>query len=275
MLGKLIKHEFKATWRTFIPIYAGLAVLTTLACIFLQFVDQYTPTLLKVGAGFGMVIFIFGFVFVIISPYIFLSMRFYRTTCTREAYLTFTIPADSKLILLAKLISGSIWTFATIILWFVALATFTYAADPTENMWSEIIHALLHNAQPGLLILEIFSFVVGIVCSLLSIFAAISLSQLVRDHRVIASLAFYAAIYTVQQIVSCIILAPYLISELTTSGDLSVGYATGFSAELVSGSNASGDDIALYLISVAVSLAFSIGFFFLSNHMMKKKLNLL
>lgn len=32
--------------------------------------------------------------------------------------------------------------------------------------------------------------------------------QFVRDHRVIASIAFYAAIYTVQQIVSLVVLIP-------------------------------------------------------------------
>lgn len=39
MLKKLIKHEFKATYRFYVPIYIALAALVALACIFLTVID--------------------------------------------------------------------------------------------------------------------------------------------------------------------------------------------------------------------------------------------
>ena len=41
MLKKLIKHEVKATYRFYLPIYIGLAVLIALACGFLNIVEIF------------------------------------------------------------------------------------------------------------------------------------------------------------------------------------------------------------------------------------------
>lgn len=41
MLKKLIKHEFKATYRFYVPVYIALAALVALACIFLTVIDHF------------------------------------------------------------------------------------------------------------------------------------------------------------------------------------------------------------------------------------------
>ena len=104
----------------------------------------------------------------------------------------------------------------------------------------------------------------SISCSILTIFAAISLSQLVRDHRVIASFAFYMALTTVQQIVSIAALIPIMLKELSASGD----------AEYTASGTVT-SDTTVYVLSLIIGIVFSLVFYFISNYMLKKKLNLL
>lgn len=269
MLGKLIKHEFKATYRTFIPIWIGLAILTGAACLFMELLRNFDQTVLVIGSGFGMIVVVLGMIFVFLSPYIFLSMRFYRTTATREAYLTFTVPADTKIILLAKFIVTYIWTILTVFLGYLGFAILvTYGEDETVM---DMLTFLFTDASE-LAVLQIISLVVSFATTILHIFAAISMGQLVRDHRVIASLAFYAALYTVQQIVSVLVLLPWMLTEFTTTEN-TTGFSMGINNSFDTTTNS--DSISIFLISIIISIVFGAAFYFLSNFLLKKKLNLL
>lgn len=276
MLKKLIKHEFKATYRIFLPIYIALAALTGLACLAIRFIDDYSPALLQIASGFGIIVVVLGFMFVILSPFIFLAMRFYRTTATREAYLTFTVPADTKLILLAKFIVSYLWSAVTIILWLFAFLTFLNSvSDPSEgNLIVAFFKTMFGEEELLSSLLYMAVLAMTLASSILMIFAAISLGQLVRDHRVIASFAFYAALYTVQQIVSVLAMLPWMLSIFKTSQDVTVGEAevvTEFGFHAATG----GDDVSMFVLSIVLSLVFGVIFYFLSNYMLNKKLNLL
>lgn len=262
MLTKIIKHEFKATYRTFIPIYIALAIVTGAACLFLPALSKYNNSILAIVMGFGIILLVLGFIFVIMSPYIFLSLRFYKTTATREAYLTFTIPADTKIILLGKFIVTFIWTTVTILLWLLAFIALSYRFDFGLSF-----------SFDSTILLQILYLIASISCSILTIFAAISLSQLVRDHRVIASFGFYMALTTVQQIVSVVVLIPMMLKELSAAGDAEYT-AFGMTVE---GMSSSGPtlDATVYVLSLIISIVFSLVFYFMANYMLKKKLNLL
>lgn len=128
----------------------------------------------------------------------------------------------------------------------------------------------LFNGKNELMVIQIFSFLLSCALSILQIFTSISLGQLVRDHRIIASLAFYAALYTIQQIISIVAILPFMITEI--SKDMSAGMETfGMSVSTQTG----GMPYQVYLFSIVLSVVFSIVFFFLSNYILKKKLNLL
>jgi len=115
-------------------------------------------------------------------------------------------------------------------------------------------------------LLQILTLALGFANTLFAIFTAICLGQLVRDHRVIASIAFYAAIYTVQQIISVIATLPYLMTELKVSSS-SVEYSSSLAA--------SQSDVPPLVISLVISVVFIAVEYLLSNYLLKKKLNLL
>ncbi len=264
MLTKLMKHEFKATYRTFLPIYIGLVVITAFACISSLVMRDYHNPILEIALGLGIIIVVIGYIFVFISPYIFLSLRFYRTTATREAYLTFTVPADTKTILLAKFIVTFLWTILTSLLW---IASFLILIECISEGQVDLWYFFSENET---VIWQILTMVFAFANNVLMIFTAISLSQLVRDHRVIASIGFYAAIYTVQQIISIIALIPFMIKSMNLFSALEAETnEAAIQAELMS------EQLPVYLLSIGLSLGMSVAMFFLSNYMWKRKLNLL
>ena len=258
MLKKLIKHEFKATYRFYVPVYIALAALVALACIFLTVIDHFdvNEMFLSITLPLGAIVGFLAIIFTVLSPYIFICLRFYRSTATREGYLTFTLPASTNQILFSKFLVSFLWAVLTVGV--TTLAIFVLLAvgfDP--DMTFTAIHQLFHSSEFNFT--TILSFVVGYANSILSIYTAISLGQFVRDHRVIASIAFYAATYTVQQIVSLVVLIPIMIG----SGVLSSGETLNYS-----------DLGIMSVVSIILSLVFCVIFYFVSERILDRKLNL-
>ena len=115
MLKKLIKHEFKATYRFYVPIYIALAALVALACIFLTVIDHFdvNEMFLSITLPLGAIVGFLAIIFTVLSPYIFICLRFYRSTATREGYLTFTLPASTNQILFSKFLVSFLWAVIT------------------------------------------------------------------------------------------------------------------------------------------------------------------
>lgn len=266
MLKKLIKHEYKATWRYFIPMYIGLAIVTALACGFIAVADYLNTTLVAIGGSFGLLIGILGMIFVFMSPYIFLTLRFYKTTATREAYLTFTVPADTKSILFAKFIVGYIWTIVTMVLAYIAICLVIYTGGGEEFV--DIMKSIFEVVDAPIAIVSVLTFLLSLANSLLSIYASVSMAQLVRDHRVIASFGFYAAIYTVQQVVSVVATIPYLIKEIGSATEEVVQYSATTSIY-------TNEDMGVLIVSLVLTVLFSVAEAWICHHFLNKKLNLL
>ena len=256
MLKKLIKHEFKATYRFYVPVYIALAALVALACIFLTVIDHFdvNELFLSITLPLGAIVGFLAIVFTVLSPYIFICLRFYRSTATREGYLTFTLPASTNQILFSKFLVSFLWAVLTIAVTLFALFVLCAVGFDSEITFMAIRQILKSETFDFIL-----SFIMGYINSILAIYASISLGQFVRDHRVIASIAFYAAIYTAQQIVSLVVLIPVMIG----TGIFSAGDTLNYSATGM-----------LTIISLIISVVFSVIFYVISERILDRKLNL-
>lgn len=258
MLKKLIKHEFKATYRFYVPVYIALAALVALACIFLTVIDHFdvNELFLSITLPLGAIVGFLAIVFTVLSPYIFICLRFYRSTATREGYLTFTLPASTNQILFSKFLVSFLWAVLTIAVTLFALFVLCAVGFDSEITFMAIRQILKSETFDFTTIL---SFIMGYINSILAIYASISLGKFVRDHRVIASIAFYAAIYTAQQIVSLVVLIPVMIGTgIFSEGDTLNYSATGM----------------LTIISLIISVVFSVIFYVISERILDRKLNL-
>ena len=107
MLAKLLKYEFKATARLFIPLYIALITFTL--------INRVVNTVESVQKAIGIniktilsVISMVGYVVLIISisaiTLIIMVQRFYKNLLGDEGYLMFTLPVKTWQNVLNKLI---------------------------------------------------------------------------------------------------------------------------------------------------------------------------
>lgn len=207
MLGKLIKHEFKATARLFIPIFILVTAITVavrfLADILYDFNEQGT----KSGEIFSMIIaFIFGAALVIGIICLILSgpavslYRFYKNVYTDEGYLTNTLPVKPVSILASKLITGIVWTIISGVI--VALcycifvtsskiSLFTVDYDDINN--SAYISALFDFISDNIWFIISFMIfgLISVIMSISSVYVSVSIGNLVNRHKVLISIAVY------------------------------------------------------------------------------------
>lgn len=111
MLGKLIKHDLKATSRVIPFIYLSIAVLGLVGFIGLWMRKEaigFIACFIMMFAGLG----------AYVATLILLAVRFHKSMFGREGYLTLTLPVSTGQLLLSKSISSLVWIFSSFIVMF-------------------------------------------------------------------------------------------------------------------------------------------------------------
>lgn len=283
MLRKLMKHEFKALGRYFLPMFAFILVLTPLFSIMMRFgFDSDANGIISIMAVLSMTSFIIMLFAMYIAVYIFIILRFYRTTATSEAYLTFTLPAKPSEILCSKLIIAAIYQIITVIitifsifstLFIVGILKPVYIRDffsmvgKVLDMYPEICNVLRTS-----LILFLLAMIIGAFAGTLQFYCSIMLGQLFNNHRILISIGMYIGIYIVMQMVSFIATIPITLSNIRSSvavddSTMITEYTVDQFIETMTNMNSS------LLVGFAISIVFSIAFYITTVMIMKKKLN--
>lgn len=214
MLGKLFKHEFKATGKFLLPLNLALVGVTIIGMIVIGLNVFAANGMVTAFLAVSLVIFyILAIIALFIVTYIFLMMRFYRSMYSSEGYLTHTLPVSSFSILNTKILVSVFWAFLTMALTAVsALALIFTALNSTgeisssdwSRVWSELeyVFGMSIGSMIGwmLLFMLISSF-----SGLLMIYCSISIGQLFNKHKVGAAIVTYVIIYIVLQILNMII----------------------------------------------------------------------
>lgn len=269
MLGKLLKQEFGATARYFIPLYGIILVLTPLLGLMTRLMLD-TDTWSVAGTSFlaGFAVFgIFGFSFLVIAVFIstliLIVIRFYKTTATSEAYLTFTLPVKTWQIVSSKTIAAVVWEILAAIITVISLIVvflisgFVEVSDLVSGI-EELFDGLLHNMD-GNEMLTLFLFLLsaftGVVASIMKVYTSIAIGQLFRNHRVLISIGMYFAIYFALQFVSIFI----SIATLLAASDTFIDSYYNIS----------------YTISILQNTAVSVAGFWVTTWIMKKHLNVM
>lgn len=262
MLRKCIKHEWLATARNFLPMLAFVIVLTPIFSLIMRInLDSEAMNVMNFFGPLG----IFGFAVMIIgiyiATYIFVITRFYRTTATSEAYLTFTLPVSVHHILLSKWLVALFWQIISAVLAVCAILAMTFITGMlTPEDITSMIHDIFNISGWDMrLVYFVVLFVVTMIFETafgtLEFYCAIMLGQLITQHRVLASIGFYAAIYTATQFVSILFMIP-LIFMNPAANDFPLALPE-----------------ATFYISIVESIILGVVCYIVSAWIMKKHLN--
>lgn len=208
MLGKLLKHEFRATARTMLPMFGVVLVLSLLANLSFARSADTDSGALDILFGLFIVAFFLGLFTMGVMSLVVMIQRFYKNVLGDEGYLTLTLPVNVHEILWSKLIVSFVWFLATgliaIAAVFVAVFTLTYSelGEMFRNMpsFGEMLRLFFEKTDitPWQLTGAVAQFAAMIILSSLTaclhFYAAMALGHSFSNNKVLLSVGFFIAI---------------------------------------------------------------------------------
>lgn len=215
MLGKVIKNEFKDTWKVLLPLNLALIVVTICGMIALNIFSLQSNMAGFVVAGVS-ITYMLGLFALVITSFIYLAVRFYKSMYGAEGYLTHTLPVSSFSNLHGKMIVAVLWDFLSLVLTIASIMALSYAL--VVNMSGAIgenpsVAMMVHEfeqvfgAPVWILILKVLGYLLlSAMSGLLMIYACLSIGQLFNKHKIGAAVVTYIIFYIIMQIISFLVM---------------------------------------------------------------------
>ena len=210
MLGKLIKHEFKATAKFFGAMYLIVLIIGGVLKIVAEIEEFFNVDnmILNMILGVTGIAFVLGIIGVIIGSFILILKRFYDSMIKDEGYLSFTLPVTIGQHIAAKTIVSYLWMLVSavyvvfmILFMFVgqgeALASLRESLELAikeineQHLWSYVFYII------AALALSIYSYII-------TGYACFSIGQTWNKNKVLGAFVSYIVLYMVNQIISAI-----------------------------------------------------------------------
>ena len=208
MLGKLMKHEFRATARIMLPVMGAMAALALLANLSIRGLAGNLSDVPMLKILFTLIIIFFGAAVVatVVMSLVIMVSRFYRNLLKDEGYLMFTLPVSVHELIWSKLIVSLVWFLATGLLIFLVMALMALNLSHTNlemilkqlPSWSEIIGWLDQAGVRGqvitFLVQTVLGTLTGILAACLHFYAAMALGHMFSKDKVLLSIVFFVGI---------------------------------------------------------------------------------
>ena len=208
MLGKLLKHEFRATGRIMLPLMGALLALALMANLSIRGLAGNLADIPALRILFILILVFFGMGIVAIGVMALVVMvsRFYRNLLKSEGYLMFTLPVSVHELIWSKLIVSLVWFFATGLFVFLimSLTALNLAGTNLEMIfadfpsWSEILSKLeelgVRSALGNLVLWSAIAMILGAIVSCLYFYGAMALGHMFTKNKVMLSVVFFILI---------------------------------------------------------------------------------
>ncbi len=291
MLGKLIKHDFRALSRLLVPtslaiigatIIATLGIRFNVSSGFASYNNSVFAGIFRVAMTLLSSLLIIG----IFAGFFFISFiifqRFYKNFVTSEGYLTFTLPVTTNSLLWSKLITAFIWLTISFLVGVLCLFIFLLFGTPTDSFANpaifrgigEFFRMLGQNYSSGItvIIIELILFaVVTTAYTVLHVYLALIIGGVVsQKHKLLAGIGFYFVINMATGIVTSI------VQTVMLSGYMNMG----MSSAVIPGT---APEQINYFVSIfqgfywtmtGLMIVCAAAYFLISHYLLKNKLNL-
>lgn len=198
MLSKLIRHEFKATRRIFLPFYGLILALAIINAISIA-LDH---SLESVPGGLILTAYIVAMCAIGIIAFVYMIRRFYVNLLGDEGYLMFTLPVRPSELIWSKCIVSVVWFLVSALFGMLSLAIVTISVSGliTGSFWNEVgsfISMLfeqngVHTVFIPLVVLVLMIVYMANFC--MHIYACLAIGGLANNHRLGAAIGAYIGI---------------------------------------------------------------------------------
>ena len=284
MVRKLYKHEFAALFKWIIPINLICLLISLVAKLFSVILDVTESTPIYFFNG----IFLFAYGVSLISlaviTFAIVVSRFYKHLLSHEGYLTFTIPVSPIAHIVCKMVCG---TIATLISYFImglslgVIISSVSASEGTNSVLKEIVWMLSEYWGFDVSLIPVhrvvmlalsygMNIVVTTMSGLLFTYAAMALGQRSQKNRVASAVGWYFIINIIRNTITSIF--EFILMNAGRGSEEVLEESTLTMAE----------STMLYVNSLHISSVISqidaiiwgALFFWITSHMLTKKLNL-
>ena len=254
MLGKLIKHDFRALSRTLFPLQIGILggglVATLLSALSIRLSEGSWAAANGSSLLQGLILSISIMTAVLIGVAIMASLfvtlilicyHFYRSFLSDEGYLTFTLPVSTSNLLWSKLFTGMFWVMINAVVVMITLLIYSVFGTTSNTLinaevlngfryfFTELLPQAKEYVSVPLVIGEsVVLGIVGLAAQLLQIFFAIIIGgQVAKKHRILAAIGMYLLINMGVGMVSSVFLSVVSLGEfmvpMTLTGAPEIG----------------------------------------------------
>lgn len=277
MLGKLMKHEFRATGRIMLPLLGAELLLSVLAGFSVRGLDRIeNMSFLGVTYILTLAVFFLGLFALAVVAFVLMIQRFYKNLLRDEGYLAMTLPVSVDEQIWAKLLVSFVWFAAVTVLStasMLVLVTIGSRMNILRDMFfdeqvREVIREITSHVGGGNLALFALEFVVlaflGTCATCLRCYSALAIGHSAADHKMLLSFVAYfvigMALSLLQNAFTFGLLPNLDIEQLLMNVDTLEGGLRFAHGAMWAG--------------VALSLLYSALFYFVTRWFLKNKLNL-
>ncbi|MCM1267348.1 MAG: hypothetical protein NC302_05540 [Bacteroidales bacterium] len=267
MLGKLMKYEWKATWKLLLSANGLTLVMTALAWGMIKLMESenfYSEfSMLDFIAVMVLLTYVLSMFAVYVGTVIYLIHRFYTSAYSDQGYLLHTLPVDTHQIIVAKLFVSAAWllidiAFMYLSVVFLVASTGDVFRSMMRGMESTIEYLGAEKITAFTVLMTLIAFVFALFAKVLKVGACISLGQLSANHKLMASFGWYVLTYVAENLLQGVYMAVQL-SFRRRIGD-SVYYSTYFDNQ--------------WETTLIAAILSCVVYYILTWYMMSRKLNL-
>lgn len=259
MLGKLLKHEFKATARFFIPIIIAVLIMTPITKLVAnrRFFDGMLSIIpVTVITGYVITLFAVGVLTMVV-----IVLRFYQNMVSNQGYLMHTLPVSVSQHIVSKLIVAVVWSLISIAIILLSLFILFFFPDRMEIFregWSQFVFFFREEAGElgrTFIVQMILMAMISLIYYILYVYVSIAIGQVISKHRILGAIVAAFIINVITQVFSLIIIIPIGLLNINIDDPAIINHW-------------------IMPSSMVVSVVFTIIFFLVTRHILKNRLNL-
>lgn len=266
MFAKLLKYEWRSNAATLWILSACALGVSVLGGVLINLGSIYgermpLQAIVAIFGSFGMsLLALFGYV---AAVWIILLVRFYKSRFTDEGYLTFTLPVNAHQVFLSSALNMLIWSVISMVVFgvcVVVLLLISQLWEPVSDLVNLLSQVLAEMEEIlGIAPLYILNYLLNLISSIVLMLTCLTVGSVIaKKHKILAAFGVY---YGISMIVSFV---TGMGSVVVMSSPPSLG------AEVT----LDGMYDALAYFQMVVSLALTLGGYFISTYLMKRELNL-
>jgi len=270
MVKKLFKHEFIYYFRTFALFLPIVLVIGIMARVF-RFFENFDSVLVDIVIFSSASMLVVACFALLMLSVVVAVVRFYKNMYSAEGYLTFTLPVNNAQHIFVKLLTA-ICCQAICLLTVILAAIIAISGEPLKDfllMLTAGISEFYEDIGAVSFIAFVFDIIViallSVAGNMLLYYACITVGQTAKKNRILMAVGAYFIYYVATQVISTVIVMIFTVLGMSGVFD---GIVMWLDDHMI---------LTMHLtmgVSIVIYAAMAVAFWFVTQSIMTKKLNL-